>query len=169
MDNQQVTDLELGWLAGAIDGEGCVGVTRRNRKAKLGFTLKPHLQITNCDKAFIDRCTTTLKLMEIPFWVSYYEGRGRRKSAYTVVIAGLKRCAVALPKLVPHLTGQKLVKAKLVERWVTSRLADWHAAPFTAEQLAIYEQLRQMNERGVKARNLNDYTRSNRSSKFPNG
>jgi hypothetical protein len=168
LDNQQAT-LDLGWLAGAIDGEGCVGITRRNRVARLGFTLKPHLQIANTDKAFIDRCAGILTTLKIPFHISSYDGKGRRKQAWQITVAGLKRVAKALPLLVPHLTGVKAEKAKLVLEWVDSRLADWHAAPFTSRQLKIYEQLRQMNERGIKGRSLTDYTRSARSSKFPMG
>lgn len=170
MDNQQVTDLELGWLVGAIDGEGCVGITRRNRKecAKtLGFTLKPHVQIANCDIEFINRCSNILKKLETPFHISHYSAKTRQRESWQIVIAGLKRVVKILPIINPHLVGEKKEKALLVYEFCTSRLSDWHAAPFTKRELDLYNQVALLNRKGHKSQDLRDYTRNSRSSKFP--
>ena len=169
MDNQQATQFELGWLVGAIDGEGCVGISRRNRPSRLGFTLKPHVQIANCDKSFVDRCTEILAKLDIPYHVSFYEGKNRRSDSWQIAIAGLKRVIKILPLVSPLLCGEKREKAELVLEFVESRLADWHAAPFTPRQIEIYETVADLNVKGKRSLSLRDYTRSNRSSKYPNG
>lgn len=172
MDNQQATPFELGWLVGAIDGEGCIGITRRNRKdhpTTIGFTLKPHVQIANCDKSFVDRCTQILRKMNVPFHVSHYEGKNRRRENWTVVIAGLKRVNTILPTIAPLLCEEKREKAFLVQEFIDSRLADWHSAPFTKRQLEVFELVGKLNVKGTPAPSLRDYTRSNRSSRYPTG
>jgi len=169
MGNQQATPFELGWLVGAIDGEGCIGISRRNKRGKLGFTLKPHVQIANCDKTFIDRCTTILEKINVPFHVSFYAGKNRRRESWQIAIAGLKRVDKILPQIAEFLCEEKREKALLVQEYITSRLSDWHAAPFTKRQLEITELVSKLNVKGTKGPSLRDYTRSSRSSKFPYG
>lgn len=168
MDNPQVTAQEFGWFVGAIDGEGCVGISRRNRIKDGGtFSLKPHVQISNCDKSFIDRYTRIAQILQIPFHISYYAAKGRRSASWQVATAGLKRCIKILPLIAPHLCDEKREKAFLVKEFCESRLSDWHAAPFTKRQIEIYTKVADLNVKGFKALNLNDYTRDNRSSKVP--
>jgi hypothetical protein len=165
MDNQQVTAFELGWLIGAIDGEGCVGITRRTTGKTFG--LKPYIQISNCDRAFIDRYVYILKKLQVPYWISHYESKGRRRESWQVATSGLKRVITFLPTIATLLCEEKRVKAQLVLEFAESRLADWHAAPFTVRQLEIYQIVADLNVKGIEARNLRDYTRNSRSSKFP--
>lgn len=168
MDNQQVTAFEFGWFVGAIDGEGAIGITRRNRNnARLGFSLKPHIQITNCDRSFIDRLESVLKSLEIPYHVSYNAGKGRRREHWQVTVSGLKRTVKLLPLIANHLCDEKREKALLVIEFINSRLSDWHAAPFTKREMEIYDEVAKLNIKGRQALNLRDYTRSSRSSKFP--
>jgi hypothetical protein len=172
MDNQQVTPFELGWLVGIIDGEGSVGISKRNRQgaAKLGFTLKPHIQISNSDLELIAKAADILKRLGVAFHVSNHTGIGRRRNHQTIVIAGLKRVSKALPIFAPHLTNRKAIAARYVQEFINSRLSDWHAAPFTFRQLELVNLCAEANHVGTgehKARlNLRDYTRSLRSTKL---
>lgn len=167
MDNQQETLLELGWTAGLIDGEGTIGISARNRlEASSGYTLKPHVQVTNTDPAVIARYVRWLESRQIPFHVSTRVARGRRLQAVTVTTAGLKRVQRLLPVVAEHLTGRKRDQAALVLEFVESRLADWHAAPFTPRQLEIVGALGAGRTKG-RRQILRDYTRSSRSSKYP--
>ena len=167
MDNPQVTAFELGWLIGAIDGEGCVGISRRKQSHGASFSLKPHVQISNCDKDFIDRYVLILQKMDIPFHISHYESKGRRSESWQVATTGLKRTIKILPHIAQLLCKEKREKAVLVQEFVESRLADWHAAPFTPRQIEIYTTVAELNVKGKEARNLRDYTRNSRSSKVP--
>lgn|SRR5574341_513270 len=165
LDNQQTTAFEFGWLIGAIDGEGCIGLSKRNRQKSIN--LKPHIQIANCDKDFINRCIRILSDLNIPHWVSHYEGKNRRRESWQIAITGLKRVNKFLPLIKDLLCLEKREKANLVYEFVLSRLSDWHAAPFTERQIEIYEKIAELNTKGRKARSLRDYTRNNRSSKYP--
>lgn len=166
MDNHtQVTSLDLGWLVGIIDGEGMVELHSRYR-TKNSLDLRPTIQVSNCDKAIIDRAAGIIKSLGVGCFVSYNRGDTTRRENWTIVVQGLKRTAVFLPIITPHLTGEKRVKAKLLQEFVTIRLGDWHAAPFTARQLEIYASIRALNARGRKARNLRDYTPNSYSTKL---
>jgi hypothetical protein len=167
MDNQQVTGFELGWLVGAIDGEGCVGISRRQQSHGKSFGLKPHIQIANCDKDFIDRYVLILDKLAVPYWISHHEAKGRRNESWQVATSGLKRTIKLLPTIANLLCKEKRTKALLVQEFVESRLSDWHAAPFTPRQLEIYQIVADLNVKGFVSRNLRDYTRNNRSSKVP--
>lgn len=169
LDNQQATSFELGWLVGILDGEGAIGITRRNRATSIN--LKPYIQMANCDKSIIDRYCSILKKLNIPHYISYQKPRGRVKECWQVGIAGLKRTLKLLPLVQDSLTGVKRRKANLVREYCESRLSDWHAAPLTERQIGIFEKVSELNSRGTKRKpaSLRDYTRKSRSSKFPKG
>lgn len=171
MDNQQATAFDMGWLIGAIDGEGSIGLSRCNRytKAGSGFRLKPNISISNCDYSFIERCDRIMRPLRCGHYICAHKGHGRRRDSWFILVQGLKRVDKFLPFIAEHLCKEKREKARLLQEYVTSRLADWHAAPFTPRQLEIYSLLAGLNTKGREAQSLRDYTRSSRSSKFPNG
>lgn len=50
---------QLAWLAGLIDGEGCISLTRRspqNRARSVNYDYRLILKVTMCDLATIKRC-----------------------------------------------------------------------------------------------------------------
>jgi hypothetical protein len=48
-----VTDSELGWVAGILDGEGCIGLYRNSKNGRsASHTLR--ISVTNCDRPIID-------------------------------------------------------------------------------------------------------------------
>src|ERR1035437_9073884 len=63
MANQQgtlaVTDFEVGWLAGIIDGEGTIAFSvyplRHNGKILQDVRVKPQIIVTNTDKCLIEK------------------------------------------------------------------------------------------------------------------
>lgn len=164
MDNQQERSFLLGWLTAIIDGEGSIGINARKR-AKT-YSMKPAVQISNCDNAVINRVIHALTLFAVPHYVSYTKTRGNRRESWNVIVAGLKRTKKLLDVVGPHLTGVKFDKARLVAEFIETRLRDWHAAPFSLRQIEIYNTLAEANTRGRKASLLRDYTPNSRSSKF---
>ena len=53
MDNQQpsISDFDLGWFCGVIDGEGCIGLWSRGGKRSSEY--KPGLRLTNTSKPLV--------------------------------------------------------------------------------------------------------------------
>lgn len=161
--NQQesVSSFDLGWLIGAIDGEGCVGITIRSRRTeRVKPTFKPHVQISNCDYSFIERCVRILTVMHIPHYVSFSRNKNpKRRDSWQVCIAGLKRVMKILPLIADHLCGEKREKAVLIMEFCNSRLTRNKHWDYTPREIEVYEHLSSLNKKGRKNTLLNDYTR----------
>jgi len=170
MDNQQAT--LLGWMCGIIDGEGTVGVYIRDRKEgkkdSKAITIRPVVSVANTDTDLVERYIHCLDTLEIPYHVSQRAAQGRRRARWTVQTSGLKRVRKALPHLIGGLTGRKNENAVDLLEYIDSRLSDWASAPFTTRQLELVERIYARNG-GRRRLSLRDYTRSSRSSKFPEG
>lgn len=167
MDNQQVTDEELSWLAGFYEGEASFGMNRRKRKGKTGISvgLQPCVSCSNCDRSLIETCCDILERAGCAFYVGYHKPRKKVREHWQIVITGLKRVPRVLAALRPYLHGEKAIKADLLKQFCESRLEKWHAAPYSESECEIFEQLSALNQRG-HPRNLRDYTPSSYSSKY---
>lgn len=102
MENQQERRLiELGWLAGAIDGEGCFSICLcKGRK----YYLYPMMNISNTDDVFIDEVIRILEKYKVPH---YIQKRKARKSNYKdsrmVFVKGMKRTKKLLDLIYPFI------------------------------------------------------------------
>ena len=135
MGNQQgtlpVTDIELGWLAGVIDGEGTIAFSvytlRHNGKIVNNVRVKPQLIVTNTDKALVERVSDILSRCGIGahFQTRTQHGRGFAKTSkyrplHVANVSGFKRAKKALELVGPHLVSKR-VKAELVLRYIVQR------------------------------------------------
>jgi len=158
MDNQQetlkVNLFELGWFAGFVDGEGAVGITKRNRmkRDKTPFiTYKPHLIITNTEYILIERMMYILDKMDVPYHISekVENSKSNRKTYWILSIDGQNRVMKVLPWLTPYLQSCKRHKAGLVMKYCNSRKAHSRSKDgYTKEELDIITLLYQLNLRG---------------------
>lgn len=53
-----MTQLELGWLSGVIESEGCIGVFKNNfiSRSAIKVNYLPQISITNSDTILLERC-----------------------------------------------------------------------------------------------------------------
>jgi hypothetical protein len=118
-----ITDLELGWLSGIIDGEGCIMAAWSNRKREVGGSLCVKVQIEACSDVMILRCAQLLQGLEVHFYLSPLKLKkgGNRPSRQLLV----KRRADVL-KLLRILHPHLVVKQKEAELgiWFYSRWGD---------------------------------------------
>ena len=150
MDNQQLSlsDFDLGWMVGIIDGEGCIGLWSRGGERK--HTFKPGLRMANTSKAIIDKFTGMLDTLGCPYHTVYYKPRNERSKEYwTVSIEGFKRLPKILP-LIKDLLVEKHQQASLVLEWVESRSSKWHHAEFSPRELEIPRLVSELNHRGSR-------------------
>lgn len=172
MDNQQVIlpETELSYLCAFIDGEGCVGIYVRDRSKEnrnnAAYSIKPVVTVTNTEKQLIDEIAKIYDALNIPYYVQHRASTGRNGESWTLVISGLKRVQKILPVLIKYCRGKKKLNALDLKEYIESRLDDWASAPFTKRQLELVENIYQRNN-GKRRLNLRDYTRSSRSTKFP--
>ena len=123
MDNQQgkVTDIDMGWLCGMIDGEGSIFVAVRQPTKKCpGGHPTPFVGLYNTNELALDRSVRILEALEVGHWVSrprsaqpgnrkilpVIDGRvvTNRKPSWRLYISGLKRVGKILPIILPYLT-----------------------------------------------------------------
>lgn len=172
MDNQQeISHTQLAYLGGLIDGEGCVAISvhRKKGRARDSFQLAPHVGFSNTERVLIDEYVAILSSLGIAHYINHREAHGRNAESWSVVTGGLKRTVKLLPYLKQWCRGKKKANAADLLEFCESRLADWHAAPFTERQIELARQISSRNYGTKWEPILRDYTRSSRSSKHPNG
>lgn len=131
-DNQQetATKAEIGWLAGIIDGEGSVTmlINRRRDRTQV-LRINPRVTITNTDKAIIEKSILVLTKLGIGKYVSITKpnnsGLVKRpsKDITYIDISGFRRLARLLPILIPHLAGEKMLRAKALFEFINRRVS----------------------------------------------
>lgn len=150
IDNQQpslITDIDLGWLCGLIDGEGCLGIYHRGGQRKKDY--KPELRIDMTSKEDIQRYVTLMDRLDAGAHIKYYLGdrAKNRRGHWVVSIGGLRRLKRILPLFIPHLVGKK-EKAQLVYNFCESRLSHAPNGGYTVEEEKLLEIASSMNKRG---------------------
>lgn len=158
MDNpQERRCCSLSWIAGIIDGEGCINVYTRVQKRHTVY--RPRIVITNTSRTIIDEVCRIFDLAGFPYYVqTRNRDRTNHNTTYDVIIAGFKRVARVLPQLVPYLRGKK-DQAILMCEFVTERLKLNKNIDWPVELLEICELIQLLNKRGNE-QILRDYTPS---------
>ena len=148
MGNQQpsLTNLELGWLCGIIDGEGCVYINKRGGK-RLDY--KPGIRIAMTCFDTIEHVCSLLSKINVPHHVTAYKANKEknRKGNKAITIEGHKRLLKILPLITPHMVTKKQ-QCAVVWQFCKERTEGWHRADYTDNQLALIEIASTMNARG---------------------
>ena len=172
MGNQQITLTELGWLAGIYDGEGYIGFSRQN--AKKVRSIRPDIQLVNCDPEVIVRVVKLLNKIEInPYIRERCHNKKEWSINFIVSISKFTHVKKFIDTIGQYLTGEKKARAELMLSLVNSRLPKTKKDQYTQEELsmvdAYFNEMKGIKIRGntknvdvSKVRNLRDYTRSNR-------
>lgn len=136
----------VSWLAGFMDGEGCVCF---NKTVKKGDSYNPTISIVNTHWPTIERVTNILSALGIPFWISSPKARLKSywKQDWAVVIRGFKRVKPFLEIITPHLYTKR-EQAEKVLQFINLRLSKPNHAPYGAEELEIIQAVSRLNHRG---------------------
>lgn len=122
-DNQQVTSIELAWLAGFVDGEGHIAIMRIPKKNRQGFTFAPIIRIANTNAQAISKIVEIYdKLGASSHIVSIESKTNNHKDKYYLQTQNMASCKIILDALLPHLFV-KSAQAKIVLRFVNRRKA----------------------------------------------
>jgi hypothetical protein len=92
--SKTLTDEEIGWLGGIIDGEGCISLYKRPRKNNR-FEWKISIVIANTN---LDMCKRVSKLIDGSFYIKP-EDRNRNHKKVYIFQANLKGIRLVLPQL----------------------------------------------------------------------
>jgi LAGLIDADG DNA endonuclease family protein len=108
-----LTAVERAWLAGVIDGEGSILISRiaATRYSRRGFFYKPKLEVANSNKEFVDRVLSVIGKGSVnlckeknPEWKDKWQYNGA-----SGVLRGI------LPQILPHLLVKRAVAEKMLE------------------------------------------------------
>lgn len=137
-----LTDFDLGYLSGLVDGEGCIGVS-----CKKGLRYTSVLQIGNNDEGALEWCRECLQM-----GTTYpVKRKGKHKQGYTFEVYRLNELVTLLEFIAPHLKIKQR-QAMLVLEFVKSRLAKLREncrASYSEREKHIYQELLLLNRKGV--------------------
>lgn len=122
MDNQQPSSFfDKGWLAGIIDGEGCLQLAKQKYKDR--FHYRPQISISNCNPLIIEKIREICIKNGLSFYAITRLPKGKmRITNYVVQIFGLKRCL----KWIEFIDGSLVGKQKqldIMKKFVSYRLS----------------------------------------------
>lgn len=123
MGNQQdIGELELAWLAGMLNGDGCFFINLR--EIGKGLTSEVRLTLTQTDAGLIEKAGIIMEAVTGAFphvQEAPPHGFGKRSIMHLKVCKQTQLHAL-LPRLLPYLAGEKAAKARLMFRFISNRL-----------------------------------------------
>lgn len=138
---EELNDLEKGYIAGIIDGEGTISIRKKEAHHQ------PYLAVVNTDPTLIQyllnrlNFNTTVKLEKKTF-------PKNRKPVYILCVRGKK--ILPLLKEIEHLLIVKKQQCRLVIEWIESRLnRERYNAPYTDYEAKLYKEVKRLNTKGV--------------------
>ena len=143
MDNQQVTQFDLGWLIGILDGEGCFCLHKKRNAHHFAASIK----FVNTNYEIIEKLVTILKKLEIGCFVYNSYRSNNQRPAKRVEIVGVKRVKKFMDVLYPYLEC-RVDQAKQLKEFVELRLSKGEYSPSDEEEYHCYLMLQHLNKRG---------------------
>lgn len=151
IDNQQpsLSDFDLGWLCGIIDGEGTIGLWSRGGNRK--DNVKAGLRLASTDKNTIEKFCSILSSLGVTYYITTYKGNKLKnmRNHWSVAIEGYKRILQILPVVKDHLVCKK-EQAELVYDFAKRRFNKWHRAPYDEYELVLINIAKEMNRTGYR-------------------
>lgn len=146
------------WLAGFIDGEGTISITKRNpilKNRTYHHTYRAYLSIANTSKEVMVMIKERLSSIYGKPIGQLGEYRGKKnchKKYYLFSLAKMSDLKSVLLDLEPHLIMKKS-QARMVISFIDSRLkkvGKKHiGSDITADEIEIFNNLKPLNKRGV--------------------
>jgi len=136
-----LTDRQIGYFAGIIDGEGHVRIVRSKQKG--GDYYAPLIGITNTDKSLIDKCMNIFKSGRF-----YHKERRspKHKPTFVYVIASVKGVKQILTQIIDELTVKKH-RAELVLEFIKVKESKTGYG-VDQREIKLYNMMTEQNVRG---------------------
>jgi len=150
LGNPLASPVELAYLAGIIDGEGCITIEKNGNRRKNGLGgHSPSIVITNTNASLIEHC---VKIIEKAGCIPYVKIQIRNngwKNCYWITVKGIERVGRMIPIIRPYLFA-KQAQLRLIERFIESRKTrGMKTVEYNEDELGIIAQVHQANQRGV--------------------
>jgi hypothetical protein len=147
IDNQQERRfIELGWLAGAIDGEGCFAICLCKGKK---YYLYPMMNISNTDDVFTDEVIRILDKYKVPYYIQTRKTtKLNHKNSKSVFVKGMKRTKKLIDLIYPFIVRKNRVDIyrEFVERRIGQNgLPARYKYTYSPRDIELAMQLRELN------------------------
>jgi len=147
MGNQQATVIDLAWLAGFWDGEGCISLYDTNPKGSP--KLQVSLNVVNTNIVLINHADKILRSLGCSFHIQERKYPSpKHKDAYQLITRNRDYCYRTLQALHPYLIG-KLAQCELAMRFIERR--DERSKTYCGWSDDDYDtltEIRRLNKRG---------------------
>lgn len=162
MGNQQetVSEKELSWLAGILDGEGSIGISRLMSHRK-NPTMTPRISLGNTNPKIIAEVRRIFKKIPVTCFIEKRQQTlGKNwKAAEVLQISHIQGAQDILKAVTPYLIGKKL-QAEILLSFVDSRMRIYKSigrapgsggrgTPYTDNERELFEKLRILNKKGL--------------------
>lgn len=126
IDNQQAKAVDLAWLAGIVDGEGSILITKNGHKGNYhGHNMCVQFHITNTCGNIISKSQEIINSLGINCRLCTQDKGALNKSwktAFRIDISKFSQLRILLAALLPYLVSKK-GQAEIVLRFIDQRLA----------------------------------------------
>lgn len=130
--------LHPAYIAGIMDGEGCIGLYFRPERRHI----KPLIRIVNTNREIIDMLAT-----EFGGYITITKADGIRKEKYTWSLTNLKSIQNFLSTIYSYLTIKRPQATKML-MWCEYRLNGSYNKKYTERDLQLIDEYKIMNQRG---------------------
>ncbi len=140
---------QLGYIAGFLDGEGGIQITKTARKQRsYPIALHPCVYFTNTNRTVIESMKEWLNSGSM---VVSHSKKGYRDT-YILHVTGMQNIVLLLSRLLPFLII-KPKQARLLIEYCQSRMLHHHGTDrhYSQAELELYSALIQANKKGGKA------------------
>ncbi len=160
IDNQQerLSEAELGWIAGIIDGEGSITINVNSTHR----SVYPRIWISSSDKEIINKSADILGKIKVKFSSKWKQPKGNRRPHGYIVVITVKRVKKVLELLTPYLTA-KLPHARYLIEFCKIRMSLPYGHSYTKRELELKNLVGHIQIKGGKKTSdgiPNDYTPS---------
>ena len=152
-----IRDVDIAWLAGVFDGEGCVFVQRSRRSGnRVVYSLQ--LNLANTSTALIERYISILRGIGVHSVTAVETKYGTRMICYVKVAR--KRDALVLAKIIlPHTTAKHSELQMAI--WYLERSTKSRQHVATEQDILVLETIRSVKHGGGIPNSIGELTRQN--------
>lgn len=102
-------DTDLAWLAGILDGEGFIGISRWEKK------IVKRVSITNTSYELLAKVSRIYHLMNLRFHWNYCKPKNRKEEFMILTVSSYGSIKKLLNSIMPYLTSKKAQALKMLE------------------------------------------------------
>lgn len=117
-------ETNLAWLAGVIDGEGCIAIFRKTVKHRSGNTTivpTPYITIVNSSQTLMNECKSILDALGVSMYGLHYSRNETHRPLKRFLIKNHKSLETLLDAILPYLVGKR-DQALLMREYLEERL-----------------------------------------------